>query len=313
MDLILTTVLVLIIGTIIYSVLNNKKPNLPNEEKPVETNNKVQIPNTELSRLKNLDKPPKTKNQEEINTNNVVDSDRVQNENTSKNANEKSKLKERIIQPQKNISEKPKSNEVKLNNYNKVIIFGPPDSKKTELFYKLLLGNVSTDIKTETSIQINESNNFILNSKKTTLIDIPGHSNFDNKISNYLAPNSLLLFTVSPQSVGANISQMAHKFYNLVTNNELEKSKTRLSLLVIFKEETSQAEFKTDFLEDFKKEMERIKFSRRTHVNSQESGKIDYIKEIKENFDFDHVKSFGWSYGFLDLNKKNLSDFVAAL
>lgn len=308
MDLITATVLILIIGTIIFSVLSNKQttpkapvkpsPNVTPANPPSQEPETATEPLIEQSPPKIAEKPDtKVESPKEIEKPNEI----VKEEPTP------------IVEPAPTKAPEPEQTTGQQNHYKKVIIFGPSHSKKTEFFYKLLLANSSLDFKTETSIQVNESMSFKLAGKGSTLVDIPGHSNFDNKIASHLQKGSLLLFTVSPWSETAKISQMAHKFYNLVTQNNLEKAGVKLAMAVIIDRSGFNEDLGADFLEDFKKEIERIKFSRRTHVNSEESGEGDYLKEIKENFDFGHVRCQGWNLGFVDISEPDLATFVAGL
>ena len=316
MDLITATVLILIIGTIIFSVLSNKQttPQAPVKPGPnaAPANPPSHEPETPTQPLieqspPKIDEKPDTK----VETTKELDTPKeIVKEQPKPIVKEEPKP---IVKP---VLAKPPAPEQKTqqqNHYKKVIIFGPSNSKKTEFFYKLLLADSSLDFKTETSIKVNESTSFKLAGKGSTLVDIPGHSNFDNKISSHLQKGSLLLFTVSPWSETAKISQMAHKFYNLVTQNNLERAGVKLAMTVIIDRSGFNEDLGADFLEDFKKEIERIKFSRRTHVNSEESGEGDYLKEIKENFDFGHVRCRGWNLGFVDVSEPDLATFVAGL
>ena len=75
---------------------------------------------------------------------------------------------------------------------NRVILYGPSDSGKTKLFYKLAYNK---DVDATTSFDINKAN-LSINQRKIALYDIPGHSSFDLDLIQLLVPNCLILFLV---------------------------------------------------------------------------------------------------------------------
>jgi signal recognition particle receptor subunit beta len=207
---------------------------------------------------------------------------------------------------------KPSPSPVKSSNkYNKIILYGSSNSFKTQLFYSMLLDKKPSDFTTVTSVSPNASENFNFNGKKTTLIDIPGHSNFESKIGKYLEKNCLLVFILRTGSSEHNyLSKSAHKLYEILTKHDLEALQITISLIFVKDKEFGGKEEEKEFIKEFEKEIERIKFSRRTHVNTEEGtgSTRDYLKEIKQNFVLDHIRAKHCGSIFLDLETDTLKN-----
>ena len=277
--------------------------NTSNSQKP-ETKKKTETPITDKTEsLSNTKK-------EESSTKTQVETPETSEikEPVKKPVVEEEPVKEQVIE------EKPKTIEKKEPSvYSKIILYGPNNSHKTQLFYSLLLNKNPLTFQTVTSITPNISESFKFNNKITTLVDIPGHSNFESKIGNHLEKNSLLLFVFKTQSEQNNyLGKTAHKLYEILTKHDLISLNITLGLLAIKNENFGDTEEENDFIKEFEKEIERIKFSRRTHVNVEEgSGAAgDYLKDIKENFVLDHIRAKRCQCLFLKLDNDSIQDFV---
>ena len=201
--------------------------------------------------------------------------------------------------------------------FKKVIIYGPSNSNKTKIFYRLLLGDKAKDFTTGTSIQINDTESFKFKGKKISLVDIPGHSNFESKVSNHLNKDSLILFITKAEVQEKNhMGKMTHKFYDLVTKNDLKKLNITLAMVVLTCQTSAEAvSIQENFVTDFQKEVERIKFSRRTHVNIDEGQieKSDYLRDIKDNFKLNHIKAAKFELLFFDQSQRSILELVEGI
>lgn len=199
------------------------------------------------------------------------------------------------------------------NKYNKIIIYGPNDSHKTKIFYSLLLQKSPDNFKTETSVEPNISETFSFNGKVTPLVDVPGHSNFESKIGKFIEKNSLLLFVLRTGSQQHNyLGKSAHKLYEVLIGQDLEALGVSIKLAIVKDEGFGGPEDEAEFIHEFEKEIERIKFSRRTHVNADEdvSAQGDYLKNIRENFAIRHIRAGDCSCFFVDLAQDSLLDKI---
>ena len=300
---ILWTIIVIIVVTLVLSLMR-RDPDEVNKSTQ-NLNNKKQ----DSTKLKDNKISKKTETSSQI----KEDTKQVQTpEQSQTNLKESSPQNvEDIVKEKEIVLEKPEKKEPSV--YSKIILYGPNNSHKTQLFYSLLLDKDPLSFKTVTSIMPNISGTFKFNQKVTTLVDIPGHSNFESRIGKHLEKNALLLFIFKTENEQNNyLGKTAYKLYEILTKHDLVSLNITLGLIVIKPEDFGGNEEESDFIKEFEKEIERIKFSRRTHVNVEEgSGAAgDYLKDIKDNFALNHIRAKRCECKFLRLDGNSIRDFV---
>ena len=302
---ILLTIVLLVLGTLLFSFLRKeqehtshstsaKPPKKQDSPKPKETqkSEEIQTPSQPKEETPEVASPEDQEKKEEVLQEDI-----------------KEEVQEMPREP-----EKPKKKEPSV--YSKIILYGPNNSHKTQLFYSLLLDKDPLSFKTVTSIMPNISETFKFNQKVTTLVDIPGHSNFESRIGKHLEKNALLLFVFKTESEQGNyLGKTAHKLYEILTKHDLLSLNITLGLIVIKSKNFGGNEEESEFIKEFEKEIERIKFSRRTHVNVEEGsgGAGDYLKDIKDNFALDHIRAKSCQCKFLTLEGNSIRNFVNSI
>lgn len=301
---ILITLLVLVVGTLILSALRTDSDDSPSSNKPKQPS-------------------PETSDNEKQDTDTQSETSTAKTEKKEEDpTNKGSIIPKEIITSAEPKKEEPKTTPKKSQTirkggktFSKIILYGSNNSFKTQLFYSLLLDKDPTTFQTVTSVSPNTSEKFEFNGKTISLVDVPGHSNFESKISKYLEKNCLLLFILRTGSTEHNyLSKSAHKLYEILTKQDLQALQISIALVVV-KETGFGEEEEKEFVKEFEKEIERIKFSRRTHVNAEEGSSSygDYLKDIKDNFVLDHIRAKDFACIFLELGIDSLKDKINSI
>ena len=304
------SLLLIVVGTLVLSSLRRAPSQTPPKEGPRKT---PEPPKKEESapaktpeqraHSKSPEKPPKEEAKVEVKAEEVPE---TEPEVKEVNKPEPAKVKEVKIPESVKVKKAPQ-------NFSKIVLYGSNNSCKTQLFYSLLMEKNPLDFQTVTSVSPNTSETFKFNGKVTPLVEVPGHSNFETKIGKFLDTNCLLLFVMRTGSKEHNyLGKTAYKLYEVLTKQDLVKQKITLGIVVVKDEGFEGREMESEFRKELEKEIERIKFSRRTHVNTEEGAGAggDYLKDIKENFELGHIQAKESSFLFMKLGQDSLRDLI---
>ena len=299
---ILLTIVLLVLGTLILSSLRKD----PDENKDSSKPDQSTSTSSELDKPQPVDQPdPFPKND--------APSEEKSNQDQSHSQKEVEPSQPDPVE-EKQVEKSPEVPMKKEPNvFSKIILYGPNNSFKTQLYYSLLLDQNPLNFQTVTSISPNISETFKFNGKKTTLVDIPGHSNFESKIGKYFEKNTLLLFVLKMGSEEHNyLGKTAHKLYEVLTKEDLRAKEVSLGLIIVRDSREEEKDAEEQFVKELEKEIERIKFSRRTHVNAEEGagGRADYLKDIRDNFVLGHIRAKECKCLFMRLGKDSLKDLI---
>ena len=134
-------------------------------------------------------------------------------------------------------------------------------------------------METTTSIESNESQ-----IEGKTLIDVPSSGDLSRALRGRLGPGARLCFLVRPDAPEA-LYQAAGLLYRALISAEVARSSPEIRILRVLPCQLSLADFEKGLL----RELDRLKVSRRSSVNSENAE--EYLLEFPGGFDWSHVRA----------------------